>query len=180
MVFKRSKKPPFWSQVKNFFWPSMGWKRSFLYIKHRAIRLNASNYSVAAGLAFGASISFAPTLGFHIIQCFFLCLIFRANFIASVLGTLIGNPWTFPLFFVLSYKVGWLLLNFTGINIPMAQDIDFSFTAMKETPWAILTPMLVGGYLLALITFPLYYLGFHSMVKAARDARRTLIEGKNK
>ena len=175
MVFKRANKPKLWSRVKNFFWPSMGWKRSFSYIKHRAIRLNASSYAVSAGLAFGASVSFAPTLGFHIIQCFFLCLIFRANFIASILGTLIGNPWTFPFLFLISYKVGWLILNVTGLQIQFAQDIDFSFASMTETPWAILTPMLIGGYVMALITFPLFYFGFHSMIKPARNARRKLI-----
>ena len=180
MVFKRRKKPSLWAQIKNFFWPSMGWKRSFIYIKHRTIRLNASNYAVAAGLAFGCSISFVPTLGFHIIQCFFLCLLFRANFIASVLGTIFGNPWTFPFLFLISYKVGWFVLNATGINIPFNADIDLSFKSMSETPWALLTPMLIGGYLMAFLTFPLFYIGFYSMVKSARLARQKVIESKRK
>lgn len=176
MVFKRAKKPSFRSRLKNAVWPSMGWKRFFTYIKHRAIRLNASNHAVSAGLAFGASISFAPTLGFHIIQCFFLCLIFRASFLASILGTLIGNPWTFPFLFLASYKVGWLILNVTGFDIPFAQDIDFNFANMMDKPWAILTPMLIGGYIMAIVTFPFFYFGFHSMVKPARDARQKLIK----
>ncbi len=176
MVFKRKKKPKIWARLKNFFWPSMGWKRSFSYIKHRAIRLNASSYAVSAGLAFGASISFAPTVGFHILQCFFLCLIFRANFIASVLGTLIGNPWTFPFLSLISYKIGWLILNMAGLHAPFAQDIDFSFSSMTQAPWAILTPMLIGGYIMAILTFPLFYFAFYSMIKPAREARRRLIK----
>lgn len=180
MVFKRRVKPSLWSQVKNFCWPSMGWKRSFLYIKHRTIRLNASNYAVAMGLAFGCSISFVPTLGFHILQCFLLCLIFRANFLASVLGTLIGNPWTFPFLFLISYKVGWFILNVSGLDIPFREDIDLSFKSLSETPWALLMPMLIGGYVTALVTLPLFYLGFYNMVKPARIARQKMIEGNRK
>lgn len=179
MLFKRGKSLSLYKKIRDFFWPSIGWKRSFSYIKHRAIRINASNYAVAAGLAFGASISFTPVLGFHIIQSFVLCFIFRANFLAAILGTIFGNPWTFPLLFFISYKVGWLLLSVTGVDVMIAQnEIDMSFKAIKSAPWDILKPMFVGGYVMALITFPVFYSGFYVMVKSARAARLKIIKKK--
>jgi len=181
MVFKRRHRPSFWKQIKNFFWPSMGWRRSFSYIKHRAIRLPASNYAVAAGLAFGCSISFAPTLGFHILQCLLLCFIFRANYLAGLLGTLFGNPWTFPLLFFVSYKAGWFLLSAIGLEAPLLEeDVSFTLDVIKETPWALLKPMLLGGYAMALITFPVFYGGFYAMVRSARLARQQMIKNKKK
>ena len=181
MVFKRRNRPSLWQQIKNFFWPSMGWKRSCLYIKHRAIRLNDSNYAVAAGLAFGCCISFAPTLGFHILQCLLLCFIFRANYLAGVLGTVFGNPWTFPFLFYASYKMGWLLLNFIGLDAPIPEEeVSFTLDVIKETPWALLKPMLLGGYMMGFLTFPVFYGGFYAMVRSARLARQQAIKNKKK
>lgn len=181
MVFKRRQRPSLTSQVKNFFWPSMGWKRSCVYIWHRAIRLQASNYAVAAGLAFGCSISFAPTLGFHILQSLLLCFIFRANYLAGILGTVFGNPWTFPFLFFTSYKMGWFLLNIIGIDTSFSEEeVSFTLNFIKETPWALFKPMLFGGYVMTLITFPVFYGGFYAMVRSARLARQRLIEAKKK
>ena len=181
MVFKRRQRPNLITQVKNFFWPAMGWKRSCSYVKHRAIRLQASNYAVAAGLAFGCSISFAPTLGFHILQCLLLCFIFRANYLAGILGTVFGNPWTFPFLFLISYKTGWFLLNMTGLETPFSEtDLVLTWDTIKETPMALFIPMLIGGYTMILITFPMFYGSFYVMVRSARLARQTLIENKKK
>lgn len=179
MVFKRRQKKSLWIQVKNFFWPSMGWKRSFSYIKHRVIRLQASNYAVAAGLAFGASISWAPTLGFHIIQACLLCFIFRANYLAALLGTIIGNPWTFPLMFFVSYQLGFFVIDLAGYKelLPTG-DIDFSLSGIADAPWAILGPMLVGGYMMTALTFPLFYGAFYVMVRSARATRQKILDRK--
>jgi len=135
--------------------------------------LNASTYAVAAGLAFGGAISWAPTLGFHILQTMLLCFIFRANYIAGVLGTIIGNPWTFPFMFLISYKLGWFLITVIGVDVPFSQVApDFSFENLKKAPWSILTPMLLGGYLMALLTFPIFYAIYYAMIKKARASMR--------
>ncbi|MEM9468651.1 MAG: DUF2062 domain-containing protein [Pseudomonadota bacterium] len=181
MLFKRRLKKPFSHHLKNFFWPQMGWKRSCTYIKHRAIRLNASNYAVAAGLAFGCSISFVPTLGFHILQCMLLCFLFRANYLASILGTIFGNPWTFPFLFFISYKVGIFFIEIMGLSLPLgSQEFDITLSTIKEAPWAVLKPLLIGGYATALLTFPVFYLGFYVMVRSARTARKKLIHTKGR
>lgn len=181
MVFKRKKRPSLQKRIRDFFWPPMGWKRSFSYIRHRAIRLQASNYAVAAGLSFGCAISFAPTLGFHIIQCLLLCFIFRANYLAGMLGTLFGNPWTFPFLFLISYKVGWFILNMTGLETPFSEtDLVLTWKTIKESPMSLFMPMLMGGYIMVLVTFPVFYGVFYAMVRSARLARQRLIEAQKK
>ena len=62
--------------------------------------------SVAIGAAWGVSVSFTPLLGFHLIICYLGTWVMRGNIIAATVGTIVGNPWTFPFFFFLDYKIG--------------------------------------------------------------------------
>ena len=45
----------------------MGWARAFTYWAHRVNRLPGSTYSLSAGIAFGAAISFTPFVGLHLV-----------------------------------------------------------------------------------------------------------------
>ena len=40
----------------------------------------------------------------------------RGNLIAATVGTIIGNPWTFPIIFYIDFKLGSYLLNVTNIE----------------------------------------------------------------
>ena len=73
-----------------------GLKRTLKYWLHRISRIPDSTYAISAGIAFGASISFTPFVGLHFILAGLLAWVFRANIIASAIGTIVGNPWTFP------------------------------------------------------------------------------------
>ena len=64
--------------------------------------------AVAIGLAWGVSVSFTPLLGLHLIICYSGTWLMRGNLIAATVGTIIGNPWTFPFFFYFAYKIGVL------------------------------------------------------------------------
>ena len=77
-------------------------------IKNKLIRIKDFPESVAIGLAWGASISVTPLLGLHLIICYAGTWLMRGNMIAATVGTIIGNPWTFPFFFYLDYKIGIL------------------------------------------------------------------------
>ena len=74
-------------------------------IKNKLIRIKDFPESVAIGLAWGASISVTPLLGLHLIICYAGTWLMRGNMIAATVGTVIGNPWTFPFFFYLDYKI---------------------------------------------------------------------------
>ena len=75
---------------------------------YKIIRIKDFPESVAIGLAWGASVSVTPLLGLHLIICYTGTWIMRGNLVAATVGTIVGNPWTFPFFFYLDYKIGVL------------------------------------------------------------------------
>jgi uncharacterized protein (DUF2062 family) len=172
MLFQRRKRQSLFRKLKNFMWPSSGWKRSLLYIKHRLIRLPYSTHNIALGLAAGCVVSWTPTWGIQILQCYVFCKITRASFLASVLGTTFGNPWTFPILIWISHMVGQAFVDVTGLEnyfdmiggpTVVPDDHGFGVTAF--------IPTLVGGYIMAALTFPLFYYSFYYFLRAARAAQ---------
>ena len=75
-------------------------------LKYKIVRIKDFPESVAIGLAWGAAVSFTPLLGFHLIICYTGTYLMKGNLIAATVGTIVGNPWTFPFFFYISYKFG--------------------------------------------------------------------------
>ena len=174
MLFKRRKRITPLQYLRTIFKSWSAWKRSFIYIKHRILRLPYSTHSISLGLAAGCVVSWTPVFGFHILQCYVFCKIFRASFLASLLGTLLGNPWTFPILLGTSYLVGNFVMNHTGLeNFFLLKTGEEVFKDENLAITAFL-PTLVGGYIMAVVTFPIFYLGFYSLIKAARKAKRTV------
>lgn len=95
-MFLRGKKQGFWLKVQNLIWPKMGLSRAWRYLVHRMARLSASPHAIALGFAAGAFVSFTPFIGFHFILAGLLAFSLRASIIASAIGTVVGNPVTFP------------------------------------------------------------------------------------
>ena len=173
MLFKRKKRKPFWAHARNFMWPSMGWRRTYDYIKHRILRLPASNYSIAIGLAAGCVVSWTPLFGFHILQCLLICFIARGNYLAGLLGTTFGNPWTFPILLWISYTVGAYVFILLGYGNYVVLDADVSIMQeFGDKPMKVFLPTVVGSYIMAVITFPLFYILFFYMVKTGRAAQK--------
>ena len=81
-------------------------KRFINYYKLRLARLPASPYAISSGFACGSMVSFTPLLGLHFILAIIFAYLLRANYIAALLGTIVGNPITFPFIWGLIYKVG--------------------------------------------------------------------------
>ena len=172
MLFKRKKSRPIGTKIRNWLWPDMGWTRFFKYIKYRLIRLPASDHSIAWGLAIGVGISWTPTFGFHILQCFLLCLLLPINFFASVIGTLFGNPWTFPAIMWVSYQLGSLICTFLGFgDFIQNGDEPIALYDITDFPLKIFIPTLIGGYLMTLITVLISYFPFYFIVKGMRAAQ---------
>ena len=84
-MFKRRKPLGLLKLIREFFWPSMGWKRAFELLKQRILRMSDTPRNIALGLAFGAGVSFSPIMFTHFIQAAFLAFIFRANIPASLI-----------------------------------------------------------------------------------------------
>lgn len=193
MLFSRRIKQKPWPKIRNLIWPDMGLKRLLYYYKHRSVRIPASEHSIAAGFAFGCAVSWTPTFGTHLLQCALFAWLFRANWVAAFLGSAFGNPWTTPVMMVMAFHVGKALFVATGHgDIIMPDDGaatfgeflkhilsgDVTLQMLSDNFYEYLLPTLLGGYTLALATFPLFYYPFYFMVKGARAARRARIEKK--
>jgi len=153
----------------------MGWQRFFRYGQLRLIRIKGSTYSIAAGFAFGASVSFTPLPGTHVIFAAIFSVLTRGNILASLVGTLIGNPWTFPLMWWAAYKVGDFSFRLFGAKIlEMPDDItwDFLVKEITESPMDLMLPWAIGGFILMMITWPIFYIFAYRMVDRLRIKHR--------
>ena len=123
----------------------------FRNIKMKIYRIRDFPESVAIGLAWGAAISFTPLLGFHLIICYLGTFVMRGNLIAATVGSVIGNPWTFPFFFYAAYKL--------GINIIYSplEYYEFKISFLIENFSKLFFPTLLGSLPIAIITWFITY-----------------------
>lgn len=171
-MFKRRNAVGIFSRVRQFIWPSMGFARLSRYMRHRLGRMQGSPYSIAAGFACGAAASFTPFIGFHFILAGLLAWLIRANILASAIGTVIGNPWTFPFIWFWTFKVGnWVLGSPDGmpppqLSVDMILDV-FSGGSLGHS-MDLLVPMLVGGLITGGAVWILSYLPLAGIIAAYR------------
>lgn len=181
-MFKRRNPRTVLQNIKELFWPSMGWVRAFHYTRMRIIRLSDSSHKIALGLAIGAAVSFTPFVGTHFIQAGFFAYLSRANFLSSLIGTFVGNPWTFPFMWWSAISFGSYLFHSVGLpaSASLPEHVDFAIVweIVKNEPLRIFSPWLVGGYLMGLASMPLSYALFFQMVKGAKVARKKTRERK--
>jgi len=106
MLFKSRKKKLLIPNVFAYIWPRSGWQRFIKYIALRIKRLPGSPHKIALGFSFGAMSAMTPFFGIHFLIGMFLSWLFRGSVAASIIGNLIGNPWTFPFIVLINYKIG--------------------------------------------------------------------------
>ncbi len=137
-------------------------------LKFKILRIKDFPEAVAIGLAWGASVSFLPLLGFHLILCYAGTYLMKGNFIAATVGTIIGNPWTFPFFFYIAYKLGTIFF-FESLS-------EFKFTVefLKDNFTLLFYPTLVGSIPIAIIVwFITYYISKLILQKKVYEKKKT-------
>ena len=157
----------------------------------RLKQLKGTPYSVAAGFACGVAISFTPFIGFHLLLAAITAWIVRGNIISSAIGTLIGNPWTFPFIWVAVLSTGNYLLgngNIDNVNFLMIFEksgealVTFNFKNFGRDVWPIIYPMIVGCIPYYIISWFISY----KLIKSAMDRleqrkiKRQTFKGKEK
>jgi len=161
MLFKRHKKLHPVHHVRNVLWPKLGWGRAMRYLLHRVGRLPATPYSIAAGFACGAAISFTPFMGFHIVFAALIAWLIGGNVLASALGTIVGNPWTFPFIWLWSFNFGnWLLQTDATQTAPNTLTLQI----ILDHPDWLLWPMMVGGVPTAILAWFVFYWPIRTIV----------------
>jgi len=151
-------------------WPRSGWRRSGAYVAHRLRRLPGTPYRIAAGFASGAAVSFTPFIGLHFVLAAALALLVRGNVIAAAIGTVVGNPWTFPFIWLWTYSLGrWVLGVEHGLTgLPE----DLSFHHIFENPLEVLLPMIVGSIPTAAIAWFVFFWPLQRAIAVYQSARR--------
>ena len=145
VVFKRRDKLSFWERTREFFAPRTGWKRAFEYYSHRMKRLPDSPTRIAIGFACGVYVSFTPFFGMHFVVAAALAWMLRGNLFASMIGTFIGNPVTFPFIATACLEIGSLV--FGDLIVEDLSDMGFwEIVAVFATHiHELVLPYFVGG-----------------------------------
>lgn len=169
-MFKRRNPLPFHQRAGAFMWPRSGWRRSGAYVAHRLRRLPGTPYRIAAGFASGAAVSFTPFIGLHFVLAAGFALLVRGNVIAAAIGTVVGNPWTFPFIWLWTYSLGrWVLGGEHGLTgLPE----DLSFHHIFENPFEVLLPMIVGSIPTAAVAWFVFFWPLQRTVAGYQRARK--------
>lgn len=180
-VFRREQGILHPRRLRELVAPRKGWDRGIKYIKARLQRLPGSPHCIALGFACGVLMSFTPFFGFHILLAMLLAWMLRVSLVASALGTVVGNPLTFPIIITTSIEFGQLLL---GRETSVASGTEEYYRAVLQPTellerWnelldVLLIPYAVGGTVIGLPMAIAGYLVLRPVVAAYQLARRRL------
>lgn len=153
----------------NFFYKNLINKflRFLSYYKLRLARLPASSYAVSSGFACGSMVSFTPLLGLHFILAVVFAFLIRGNFIAALIGTVVGNPVTFPFIWGLIYKVGTFVTSIKHVNLSN----NINFEMIINQTYEIFFPMLVGGIVIAPLVWVITYVIIYSFISSYKKRK---------
>lgn len=168
-MFRRRKSLSLFEKIRSAIWPKKGFSRVINYLVQRILRMPGSAYSLAAGFACGACVSFTPFLGFHFVLAILLAMLIRGNVLTALIGTAIGNPWTFPFILVMLHSVGTAVIPFIGF------DVFAGLSFLQSDQFGVLAdlflPMVIGGIIACLITWPIFFVLSYWLIVSWRKHR---------
>ena len=177
--------PGLFRRVGRLVWPHIGWRRAAAYLVHRVKRLPGSPHSIAAGFACGVAISFTPFIGFHLALSALFAWLIGGNVLASAIGTVVGNPWTFPFIWVWIHELGvWILGADVGRTTPdhfaftemfaqlVTSVLRFDFAGFVKYVWPVWWPMTIGGVPTAAVVWVAIYWPIRGAVAEYQLLRR--------
>jgi uncharacterized protein len=172
MLFRRRESESFLAKLRVHLWPRRSWSRSTRYVVHRVRRLSATPHAVALGFAAGVFVSATPFLGTHLIMAVLIAWVIGGSIVAAILGTFVGNPLTYPLFWVSTYEVGHLMLG--GGSKKAEIDLSGDFHASIDQLWPLVKPMTLGALPVGIALAALSYILVKPTVNAYQHRRRAL------
>ncbi len=181
VMFSRKNRRTTLEEMREFLWPTMGWRRTFKYIWRRLSRLSASPHAIALGVACGVFASFTPFMGLHLVIAFGAAYWLGGNLIAAALGTIVGNPLTFPLIWLAGYQVGSLLLGgIEPVDLPTVGYADAALASQAAGFWPAFARTTIGGVSLGLLAALMCYFPVRALVIEWQDTRRRRLARKLK
>jgi len=149
-------------KVRNYFDIS----RVYKYIKLKLMRHPATPQDIALSVAIGVFIGIMPTFGVASILSITVAIALNLPKLPCFLGTLISNPWTTPIFYMFSLKIGnfFLKTEFTSLK-----NILFDMINAPKESWHIIKafiPLNLGGLFIAIpAALTIYYLVLGFLIK---------------
>jgi len=195
-LFNRRTKQSFREYIHGLIYPRQGWRRTFGYFVHRLKRLPDSPHKIALGFACGIFVCFTPFFGLHVLLAALLALVIRGNVLAALIGTLFGNPFTFPVIGTICYRFGHFLLGlgredprtetlrsaFGRAATEFRQNIEnmlesrpVSWDGVNDLIQLTLMPYFVGGAFIGVVFSALIYVVARSLVQAYQNRRKRLL-----
>ena len=111
-MFKRRERRSVFRFFYEVIFSLKGISRAIEYIGIRLKRIPDTPHKISLGMSCGIFASFTPLFGLHFLIAGLLSYLFRANVLASLIGTFVGNPITFPIITLFNLKLGeWILGN---------------------------------------------------------------------
>jgi len=155
-------------------WPRRSFGRSARYFVKRALRLQATPHSIAAGVAIGVFCTFTPFVGLHFLIAIVLAWMSRVNIVAAVTGTALGNPITIPFIWGATLQLGNVILRQDLLDDISPEDlghrlIDLQFASLWDP---LLKPMLIGSVLLGAAAAVIVYFLVLFAARTFREKRR--------
>ena len=127
MPFGRKKKKRLIISIFNFIKIFFAFSRTKKYISLSIKRIKGTPQALSLGLATGIAISFTPFIGLHALLAIFISWVIGGSMAAALIGTLVGNPWTFPFIWYFTFEIGQFI-NYGFLSY----EEEFSFKVIKK------------------------------------------------
>lgn len=144
----------------------------------RFLKIRGTPQQVALGLALGVFVGMSPFIGLHTVIAVALASLIKWSKLAAGAGVFITNPFTAPLIYPITYRLGSAL---TGFSEPFQLRALFEthglMGLLKNSPM-LLVDLMIGGVVIGLpLAAITYILAFRIITRArahiqARKARR--------
>ena len=112
-------------------------------------------------------VSFTPLLGLHFILALIFAYLIRGNLIAALIGTVVGNPLTFPIIWGLIYKVGTYVTSIKYVTLSH----KINFEMIINQTYEIFFPMFVGGIIIAPLVWVITYFVIYSFISSYKKRK---------
>ena len=195
-MFKRRERRSLFRFFYEVIFSLKGISRAIEYVGIRLKRIPDTPHKISLGMSCGIFASFTPLFGLHFLIAGLLSYVLRANVLASLIGTFIGNPITFPIITVFNVKLGeWIL----GSNEYSSGDggkifegfLDFIFLIykslftegsigensvprMNEFLYGVFIPYSLGGLILGISIAIISYFLLRPLVSTYQKKRDSL------
>ena len=141
----------------------MNLKKRYKDVYDQFISLKGKPEKISLGTAVGVFIGVTPTIPFHTITIVALTFLFRQNFTTAFIGaTVVSNPFTIPFFYMSQYHLGKYIL---GDGWGEVVFTDYSIWDIMNMGWNIACPLLLGGFIMAIVfAVPAYFIAYRAVV----------------